>query len=98
MAAHMNHLPTIELLEATHTFPGVYVLKVIGKSDDGFASRVVAAVRDQMESEVDPPYRVRSTSGGRHVSITLEPHFESAWDVIAVYGRIQEVAGLVLLM
>lgn len=94
----MNHLPTIELLESTHTFPGKYVLKVIGRTDDGFVSRVVAAVREQMESEVDPPYRLRSTSGGRHVSVTLEPFFESAWDVIAVYGRIQEITGLVLLM
>ena len=94
----MNHLPTIELLESTHTFPGTYVLKVIGKTDNGFVSRVVAAVREQMEADVDPPYGMRSTSGGRHVSVTLEPYFESAWDVIAVYGRIQEIAGVVLLM
>lgn len=94
----MDHLPTVELIESAHTFPGTYVLKVIGKTDDGFVSRVVAAVREQMETEVDPPYRMRSTSGGRHVSITLEPHFESAWQVVAVYGRIQEIDGLVMLL
>ena len=94
----MNSLPSIELLESTHNFPCVYVLKVIGKSDDGFVGRVVAAVRDQLEFDIDPPYRVRTTSGGRHVSITLEPTVDSAWDVLALYGRIQEIAGLVMVL
>jgi hypothetical protein len=58
----------------------------------------VAAVRDQLEAEVDPPYRVRETSGGRHVAVTLEPFVKSAWDVLAVYGRIQEIVGLVLVL
>lgn len=94
----MNSLPSIELLESTHNFPCVYVLKVIGKSDDGFVGRVVAAVRDQLEFDIDPPYRVRATSGGRHVSITLEPTVDSAWDVLALYGRIQEITGLVMVL
>lgn len=94
----MDTLPSIELLEATHHFPCAYVLKVIGRSERGFIGRVVAAVRDQLEAEVDPPYRVRSTAGGRHVSVTLEPVIQSAWDVLAVYGRIREIAGVVIVM
>jgi uncharacterized protein len=94
----MNTLPSIELLESTHTFPGVFVWKVIGKAEGGFIGRVVAAVRDELEAEVDPPYRVRETAGGRHVAVTLEPVVNSAWDVLAVYGRIQEIPGLVLLL
>lgn len=94
----MNSLLSIELLESTHDFPCTYVLKVIGKSDDGFVGRVVAAVRDHLELEVDPPYRVRGTTGGRHVSITLEPVVNSAWDVLAIYGRIQEIDGLVMML
>jgi hypothetical protein len=94
----MNTLPAIELLESTHAFPCVYVWKVIGRADGGFVGRVVAAVRDQLESEFDPPYRVRETAGGRHVAVTLEPFVKSAWDVLAVYGKIQEIAGLVLVL
>ncbi len=94
----MKTLPSIELLESTHQFPGNYLLKVIGRSEDGFVARVVAAVRDQLELECDPPFRVRGTSAGRHVSVTLEPHFQSAWDVLSVYGRISEIAGLTILL
>ena len=79
-------------------FPCAFMWKVIGKAEDGFLGRVVAAVREQLDSDSDPPYRVKETSGGRHVSITLEPVVKSAWDVIAVYGRIQEITGLVLLL
>ena len=55
-------------------------------------------MREQLSVDIVPPYHMRSTSGGRHVSVTIEPYFESAWDVIAMYGRIQEIEGLVLLM
>ena len=94
----MNVLPSIELLESTHRFPCAYVVKAIGRAEGGFVGRVVAAVRDQLEAETDPPYRFRATRAGRHVSVTMEPTVQSAWDVIAVYGRIQEIAGLVFLL
>ena len=92
----MDALPSVELLESTHDFPGPYMFKVIGWSQDDFAGRIVEAVRDEMEGADDPPYRVRSTSGGRHVSVTLEPVMESAWQVLAVYRRIREAEGLIM--
>jgi putative lipoic acid-binding regulatory protein len=93
----MGELPAIELLESTHTFPGPYIFKVIGRSDRGFVARAVAAVRDELAREVDPPYRVRETAGGRHVAVTLEPHVQTAREVLAVYRRLRLMAGLVML-
>jgi putative lipoic acid-binding regulatory protein len=90
-------LPSIELLEETHTFPGPYMFKVIGRVDDGFVARVVAAVRDELEEATDPPYKLRHTQNGRHVSVTLEPQVESVFQVLAVYSRIRETTGLVML-
>jgi putative lipoic acid-binding regulatory protein len=94
----MNKLPSIELLEATHQFPGSYTFKVIGRVENGFVARVVAAVRDELAHEVDPPFRVRETAGGRHVSVTVEPHVQSVHEVLAVYRRMRSVAGLVMLL
>ena len=34
-------LPSIEVLEAHHSFPGPYMFKVIGVADDRFTGRVV---------------------------------------------------------
>jgi hypothetical protein len=93
----MSNLPAVELLESTHEFPGVFTFKVIGDASEGFVAKVVAAVRQELELEIDPPYNTKQTPGGRHVSVTIEPQVESAWQVLAIYGRIQETEGLVML-
>lgn len=91
-------MPPIELLEAEHEFPGPFMIKVIGEADGLFLARIVAAVRDELQSDVDPPFRMRSTKSGRHVSITLEPEFESPQQVLATYSRLSQTSGLVMMM
>ena len=93
----MSRLPAIELLESGHHFPGPYMFKVIGRSENGFVARTVAAVRDEIDAPTDPPYRVRTTPGGRHVSVTLEFEVETAEQVLDVYRRLQKLVGLVML-
>jgi putative lipoic acid-binding regulatory protein len=89
---------SIELLEKTHRFPGPYMFKAIGRVENGFMARVVAAVRDELADPVDPPYKFREAAGGRHVSVTLEPTVQTADQVLAVYRRIRTVRGLVMLL
>lgn len=94
----MQRHEAIELLENQHHFPGPYMFKVIGRSENGFVARVVAAVRDELDGQVDPPYRVRETTDGRHVSITIEPTVQTVHQVLAVYRRMRAMAGLVMLL
>lgn len=94
----MTETLTIELLETMHEFPGPYMFKVIGRVDRGFVARVVAAVRDEMAAATDPPYRLREASGGRHISITLEPVVQTAQDVLAIYRRLRATAGIVMIL
>jgi uncharacterized protein len=93
----MKDLPSIELLASTHNFPCVYMFKVIGRSERGFAARTVAAVREEMAAEVDPPFRVREAAGGRHIAVTLQPTVATPQQVLAIYRRLRLLAGLVLL-
>lgn len=93
----MGELPAIELLERTHTFPGPYMFKVIGRAEDGFIARVVTAVRDELAEALDPPYTVRESAGGRHVAITLQPTVRTVHQVLAVYRRLRPMSGLVFL-
>ncbi len=44
----MGEARTLALLESTHTFPGPYTFKVIGRTDLAFVARTVAAVRDEL--------------------------------------------------
>lgn len=94
----MSELPSIELLNRTHSFPGPYMFKAIGRVENGFAARVVAAVREELAGDADPPFRVREASGGRHIAVTVEPIVRTAQEVLAVYRRIHAMAGLVMLM
>jgi putative lipoic acid-binding regulatory protein len=94
----MSQLPSIELLESMHTFPVVYMFKAIGKSDRGFVARAVAAVREELKLEADPPYRSRDAVGGRHVSVTLQPAVATPNEVVAVYRRLAKLDGVVMLL
>jgi uncharacterized protein len=94
----MGELGSIELLENTHQFPCMFIFKAIGRAENGFVGRVVAAVREELEHEQDPPYSFRQTRGGRHVAVTLEPMVQTPQQVLAVYRRIRAIAGLVMLM
>ena len=94
----MTDLPPIDLLNSTHDFPTTYTMKVIGRADDDFAARVVAAVREELDLSIEIPYRTRRTSGGRHVAVTLELKMQSAEQVLIVYQRLGETPGVVLLL
>jgi putative lipoic acid-binding regulatory protein len=94
----MQYLPSIELLESTHRFPCAYMFKAIGLTSRGFAARTVAAVRDALEEETDPPFKVRETPSGKHVSVTVEPTVQTAEQVLEVYRRLRGLAGLLLLL
>ncbi len=91
-------LRSIQLLEATHSFPCNIMVKVIGRSEDGFLGRVVAALRMCQQLEEDPPYRSRETPNGLHVAVTFDPYVETAEEVLLIYDHIRTVRGVVMVM
>lgn len=93
----MDHRPSEELLESTHTFPGVYRIKAIGASDDNFEGRVIEAVVAELAGRSELEHSVRATPGGRHVAVTLDITVQTAEQVRAIYARIREVEGLAFL-
>jgi putative lipoic acid-binding regulatory protein len=89
-------LPSVELLESTHIFPGDYMFKVIGENDHGLAARVMAAVRSEVPEDHEPAMSVRRTTSGRHMCVTIEPRVTDAQQVLAIYQRIYALDGLVM--
>ncbi len=94
----MSALPPVELLEATHNFPGQFTFKAIGKNEAEFTERVVATIRVVLEHEFDSPFSVQMTAGGRHISVTIEPTVESAQQVLSIYQQLRALDGLVMLL
>lgn len=89
---------SLDILNATHTFPSPVMFKVIGENNETFVARVVAAVRDELVAVEDPPYTTREARNGRHISITLEPQMSDAEQVLAVYDRLRTLPGVLMLM
>ena len=94
----MEKFPPIDLLESTHSFPGVYQIKAIGSVDDGFENRVISAARSETANDSDVEFTVRTTPGGRHISITLELKAESAEQVRRIYAKIHQEKGIAYLL
>lgn len=94
----VDNLPNLELLESTHSFPGTYVFKVIGEADGNFIGRVVAAVRSELAESIEPSFSFRKTAGRRHVCVTIEPPVDNGSQVLAIYRRLQDVDGLIMLL
>ena len=94
----MEKFPPIDLLESTHSFPGVYQIKAIGSVDDGFENRVISAARSETANDSDVEFTVRTTPGGRHISITLEIKAESAEQVRRIYAKIHQEKGIAYLL
>jgi putative lipoic acid-binding regulatory protein len=99
----MDHRPSEDLLNSTHTFPGVYQFKAIGKVEGDFQSRVLNAVRSEVVSRSEVDHSVRSTPDGRHVAVTLEAvtlevTVQNAEQVRSIYAKIRHVEGLLFLI
>ena len=93
----MDNVPSTELLESAHEFPGSYRIKAIGNSEGDFEARVVEAVVSELAGPSELDYSVRTTPGGRHVALTLDMTVQSAEQVRRIYLRVHEVQGLTLL-
>jgi putative lipoic acid-binding regulatory protein len=94
----MDHGPSIELLESTHTFPEVYTYKAIGPAEGDFADLVHAAASTEIADPTGIVRQTRTTPSGRHVAVTLHVPVQDAAQVLAIYDRIRGLEGLKLLL
>jgi putative lipoic acid-binding regulatory protein len=91
-------LPPLDLLKEHHTFPGPYTFKAVGEANSHFEARVVAAIREELGLSADPAYQLKNSGSGKHCSVTVELHAESAEQVHKVYERVSKVPGLVIML
>ena len=93
----MEYQPSIELLEATHRFPGPFMFKVVGRSEEQFVARVLAAVRSRLGEDNEPAFSIRTTANGIHTCVTVEPEVPSAASVVEIYSHLRGVEGVMML-
>lgn len=93
-----NKQESIDLLMATHSFPGPFTFKVIGLAENDFLAVVLGAIQLLASGDAEVPHSTRETSGGRHIAITAEPHVESPEMVLEIYAQLRELPGVVMLL
>jgi putative lipoic acid-binding regulatory protein len=98
MSMTTNKQESIDLLLATHSFPGPFTFKVIGRTEGDFTATVIAVFQELIVECEEIPHRVRETSGGRHVAVTVEPTVDSPELVLVIYERLKEIPGVVMLL
>jgi putative lipoic acid-binding regulatory protein len=92
------HQRSVDLLNATHSFPCPVMVKVIGNNQESFVDAVVSVIRDELELAFDPSVRRRETRSGKHVSLTIEPTFDDAEQVLSLYEKIRKIDGVIMLL
>ena len=84
----------LERLKDVHAFPGEYTFKVIGENTPAFVSRIVQACVMVLGPDASPGISTRESSGGRHVSVTVDATVEDAEMVLRIYDILGEVEGV----
>jgi len=94
---HLN-LPPIELLEATHQFPGIYIFKIIVREDQGITDRLLAAIEEEISEDTPLKHSQRKSAQGNHLSLTVEVKVKSGAHVHSIYSRVSKVEGIILIL
>ena len=92
----MKTSDAITLLNQAHSFPCLYVFKLIGENTPLFYDGVLSAVSKEFGELMheEASLSTRESSGGRYLSITLKLEIESAEQVLRLYERFSKVDGL----
>jgi len=88
----------LDILQASHSFPGAYTFTVIARSRDG----VTAEIRELVEVEgaplADEHFVVTASSGGKYVSHRMVVHVADAERVLALYEQFRAIEGVIQLL
>jgi uncharacterized protein len=90
-------LPSLELLDTMHTFPGPFVFKIIGDSHDDFIGDALTLAMSALNHERECHHTSRKSSAGNHTSLTLTVHIESTHEVHLIYEKLLGLTGLRML-
>jgi len=89
-------LPPLELLESTHQFPGPYYFKVVGVPGTLTETLIVEALSPHAQST--QVMSTRLSSGGKHVSITVQGMMLNAHKVHDALVALHHLPGMTMLL
>ena len=96
----MKTSEVIALLNQCHSFPGLYVFKLIGENTSPFYDAVLSEISKELGEIMDHEASLftRKSPGGKYLSITLKLEMEAAEQVLRLYERFSKLKGLRFMM
>ena len=89
----------LDLLEATHDFPGNYLLTVVVRSDEKVTADVMAAASAHLAATLPASaLTTRPSKGGKYLSLRITIPCESAQQVLDIYARVKDVTGVMTIL
>lgn len=80
-----------QVFEDKLEFPTKFLIKIVGVNDDSFVAdtmKTVASCLSQPEARESLTCSRKETSGGKYVSITVQPLFQTSDEIYAVYAAL----------
>jgi putative lipoic acid-binding regulatory protein len=87
-------LPSLELIESQHSFPGPYIFKVIGDHREDFVADALSLALNSLGDDRDFQHSTRPSKSGQHLALTLSLTLNSAAEVHGVYENLLKLNGL----
>lgn len=87
-------LPSLELIESQHKFPGPYVFKVIGDNREEFVADALTLALNAVGEDRECTHSTRSSAAGNHVALTLSLSLSNAEEVHRVYENLLKLNGI----
>ena len=73
----MTTFPMVETQESLLKFPTAFPIKVMGRTQDGFAQAIVTVVRKHAPDFDPATMEMRASSAGKYLSLTCTVHARS---------------------
>ena len=87
-------LPSLELIEKLHQFPGPFTFKVIGDARQDFVAEALTLAMTALGDDREFSHSSRTSAAGNHVAVTLAIRMQHPHEVHAVYTYLLKLSGL----
>ena len=80
------------VFEDTVKFPTDFMIKIVGLNEPNFVCDILGVVRKGLgpNNSDQLQHSIKETAGGKYVSVSVTPYFESKEELYAVYERVRQ--------
>jgi putative lipoic acid-binding regulatory protein len=80
-----------QVFEDKLTFPCSFMIKIIGENEPSFVADTMGTVAEVLATQpAKVPMKLKETSGGKYVSVSITPKFETSAQIYSIYENLRK--------